>query len=392
MVRTWKTSAIRVGALVMAGGMAASACSSGSDSTADTTPSGQTSTSVSTPASTPASASASGNGGGSAGAALLTSDPGSIGDKWVKWDKATCSMVPADPQSSWQAVLRPAKGLRVGFGEQNETGGQFTIFNDGVKNAASMAGIELVIANYQSPDAAKAVAGATSIVSRHPDAVISYNVVAAAMPGVMAAFNKECIPVVQITSPAPNAVVFGPNNTDVGKAAGEFLIKLAADRGWKADDTTVLSQTTPSLGADINLRPNICSETIAKAMPGIGTSTLELPTPTTADGQSKMTDWLTANPAKKHVLVCTIADLMSFGINNAVKAAGRTDQVAILGVGGSPDGSKLLESGDSGSFVGTVDFQFGKYGNYAVPMVQDLLDGKAIPADVRPQLTVVAAK
>jgi ribose transport system substrate-binding protein len=322
----------------------------------------------------------------------MTTEPGSIGDKWVKWDKATCSMVPADPQTSWQAVLRPAKGLRVGFGEQNETGGQFAQFNAGVKDTAAKAGIELVIANYQSPDAAKAVAGAQLIVTRHPEAVISYNVVAAAMPGIMAAFNKECIPVVQITSPAPNAVVFGPNNTDVGAAAGEFLAKLAADRGWKADETTVLSQTTPSLGADINLRPGVCSSTIAKAMPGVGTSTLELPAPTTADGQSKMTDWLTANPDKKHVLVCTIADLMAFGINNATKAAGRTDQVAVIGIGGSPDGSKLLESGNSGSFVGTVDFQFGKYGNYAVPMVQDLLAGKAIPSDVRPQLTVVAAK
>jgi ribose transport system substrate-binding protein len=208
----------------------------------------------------------------------------------------------------------------------------------------------------------------------------------------MAAFNKECVPVVQVTSPAPNAVSFGPNNTDVGKEAGQFLIKWANDHGWKADEITVLSQTTPSLGADINLRPKVCSDTIAAAMPGVGTSTLELPKPTTADGQSKMTDWLTANPDKKHVLVCTIADLMSFGINNATKAAGRTDQVAILGVGGSPAGSDLLSSGDSGSFIGTVDFQFGKYGDYVVPMVIDLLDGKAVPAEVRPQLTVVAAK
>ena len=326
------------------------------------------------------------------GATVSSAKPGSIGDKWVKWDKDACSLVPAPSAATWTAVLRKAPNLRIGLGEQTEGEPTADAMSGGVKTAAKKIGASLIVANYLYPDASKAIEGARSIATRKADAVISWNVVASAMDGVMAAYNKACIPVVQITSAAPNAVVFGADSTAVGESAGTYLAKWAKEKGWKADGVTVVGLTTPSLGEIINLRPNGCVEAIKRDLPGVKSSTLELPASTTADAQAKMTDWLTANPNAKQVLTCVISDTNALGVANAAKGANRVGEVAVVGVGGSPDVIKALNSGSSGSYIGTVDFGWAHYADFVVPMALDLLAGKAVPASVSTPLNIVEAK
>lgn len=301
----------------------------------------------------------------------------------MKWDSSTCSLVTASAPSSgpWVATLRPAPTAVIGYATQSESVAVVNTANASIKAAVSAIGATYVFADYFYPDAADALAAAQSIATRKANVVISWNLLVPSMPTLMNVYKQICAPVIQISVQQPGTVFFGANNSDIGTKEGAGLATWAQSKGWTGSGTTVLGVTTPTLGASVNLRVSACISAIQSALPGVGTSSAQLSASTTDVGQTTMTTWLTANPTKKKVLVCTNADTAAFGIANAAKAANRGDQVGVGGVGGSAN--------PGGSFVGTVDLGFKDYGAYLVPLAEDLEAGRAVPASVSPTLTFV---
>lgn len=315
---------------------------------------------------------------------ISSASPGSASNEWVKWDKASCSLVAATAPNAfpWRADLRPNKGLKVGYGTQNEGIAVVDLANASMKSNTEAIGGDYLFTNFFYPDAAKLIDGINSLVTRKADVVVSWNLLAPSMDNMMSIYKKACIPVIQVSSKATGAVLFGPDNALVGTTEGEGLVAFAKSRNWtntSSQQITALAVTAPSLGASINQRSSECVAAIKKAFPNAKTSTLILAFTTTADGQSKMADWLTANPMDRRVLACTEADTAAFGIANAAGSRGRL--VGVGGVGGSKN--------PGGKFVGTVDFGFKNYGSFLVPLAQDLAAGRPVPAVVAPALKFV---
>jgi ribose transport system substrate-binding protein len=315
--------------------------------------------------------------------AIATSSPGIASTTWVKWDKKSCALVSATaPSGAWQAVLREQSGVRIGYATQAEGVAVVDLANASMKSDTDKVKGEYVFANYAYPDAAKVLDGARSITTRKADVVASWNLLVPSMDAVLAIYKTACIPVIQISTKAAGTVLFGPDNNEVGAKEGAGLAAWAKTKGWTAATMTILGVTVPSLGDSVNLRVSGCIAAIKKEFAAAGSSSLELAASTTAEGQTKTTDWLTANPTKKQVLTCTNADTAAFGVANAAKGANRGDQLAVAGVGGS--------ASPGGSFVGTVDFGFKNYGDFLVPLALDLVAGKPVPETVSPALTFVA--
>ncbi len=317
-------------------------------------------------------------------AAISTATPGATASDWVKWDQASCSIVSATAPGSggWQAVLREKSGVRIGYATQAEGVAVVDAANGSVKADTEKVKGVYVFANYFYPDPAKALDAARSITTRKAQVVASWNLLVPSMDAILAIYKQACIPVIQISTKAAGTVLFGPDNNEVGTKEGDGLATWAKSKGWTDSSMTVLGVPVPSLGDSVNLRVSSCITAVQKAFPNVGTASLELAGSTTAEGQTKMTDWLTANPNRKQVLVCTNADTAAFGIANAAKGANRTDQFGVGGVGGSAN--------PGGSFVGTVDFGFKNDGDFLVPLAMDLLEGKPVPSSVSPALKFVA--
>lgn len=315
---------------------------------------------------------------------ISTAVPGAMSADWVKWDPKSCTIVPATAPSGapWQAVLREKPGVRIGYATQSEAVAVVNLANASMLSDTAKVKGEYVFADYFYPDAAKTIDAAKSITTRKADVVASWNLIVPSMDAVLGIYKTACIPVIQISAKANGAVLFGPNNSEVGAKEGAGLVAWAKSKGLSGDGMTVLGVSTPSLGASVNLRVSSCISEVNKTFPNAVASALQLAASTTAEGQTKTTDWLTANPTKKQVLVCTNADTAAFGVANAAKSANRGDQLAVAGVGGS--------TSPGGSFVGTVDFGFKNYGDFLVPLALDLLEGKPVPATVSPALTFVA--
>lgn len=315
---------------------------------------------------------------------ISSASPGSASSDWVKWDKSSCSLVAAAAPNAfpWRADLKPTKGLKIGYGTQAEGVAVVDLANASMKSNTESAGGEYLFTNYTYPDAAKLIDGINSIVTRKADVVVSWNLLAPSMDNMMSIYSKACIPVIQVSSKATGAVLFGPDNALVGTTEGEGLVAFAKSKHWtdtSSQQITALAVTAPSLGASINQRSSLCVAAIKKAFPSAKTTSLTLAFTTTADGQSKMSDWLTANPTDRRVLACTEADTAAFGIANAAGSQGRI--VGVGGVGGSKN--------PGGKFVGTVDFGFKNYGSFLVPLAQDLAAGRPVPTVIAPTLKFV---
>jgi len=315
---------------------------------------------------------------------ISSSSPGSTSSNWVKWDKSKCELVPTPAPNSfpWRADLRSTPGLRIGWATQNEGIAVVDLANAGVKANVGTAGAEYLFANYAVPDGAKLIDGVNSMVARKADVVASWNLTAPTMANMMSIYTKACIPVIQISVRAAGAVLFGPDNALVGQVQGKGLITFAKKRNWGrvgSAPLTALAVINPTSGASVNQRPNECVAAIKKAFPSTIVKELTVLNQTTAEGRTKMADWLTANPGARRVLACTEADTTAFGIASASDARKRF--VGVGGVGGSKN--------PGGTFVGTVDFGFVNYGSWVVPLAQDLAAGRAVPAELAPALKFV---
>lgn len=324
--------------------------------------------------------------------------PAQISRTWVKWDPATCgySIVPRSQHPAiWKATIGKAKpGTLIGFGEQAENNAFAQAVNISMQSASKQAGASLFSVNYNYPDAAAPVTQSQALVSKKPDIIVNFDAIGATLPTVAKLFAGACIPDVQITFPvsgSPRLPVFGASNEVAGQMAGKYLARYVKKKGWAPGSITLVGPTVPGLGS-VNKRVTSCATAFKKALPQSQYQEVSMGT-SIATGQAAMTDWLTAHPATgsaTYVVSCTIADIWSIAVANAVQSAGRGATAAIVGQGASLDGVKAIRSGN-GPIVGSIYYDAGRYGDYLVPLALDILAGKAVPLYTHQKMLVVNA-
>ena len=94
-----------------------------------------------------------------------------------------------------------------------------------------------------------------------------------------------------------------------------------------------------------------------------------------------------AGGSATYLVSCTIADIWSIAVANAITSSGRAGNAAIIGQGASLDGVKAIRAG--GPIVASTWFDAGRYGDYIVPMAVDILKGQAVPLEVHQKLLIV---
>jgi ribose transport system substrate-binding protein len=321
---------------------------------------------------------------------VVTRQPSSISTDWVKWDSKGCQFVAATshPQS-WTAVVRtPTKAMKLALGEQGESVGQQTQMNDNVKADAKAAGISLIVGNYNYPSTTDPITAAQTMVLQKPDVAISYQVLANLLEPVDSNFVKACIPFIQVTVPYKNYPTFGLSNQDDGKLMGSFLGDYATKHSWAPDTITILVSQNPAFGADVTDRMTQCNNAAKAKVPGATTSYVDVGTGLDTT-QVATTNWLTAHPNAQHILACGFADVFAQGMANALKAANRASNAAVVGTGGSTDARNSIKSG--GAFAGTVNQHYDQYGDYLVAEAEDIFEGKPVPVLVHQSLDIIDA-
>lgn len=331
---------------------------------------------------------------------LAATAVGSTNGQWVRWNAAKCTFEPATgPRNNrYTAYMRKSPANSVyALGTQGEGVAIQDAFNNGWKAAVRQVGAQEIFANYRQSEfgAAGILEGARAIALRRPQAITSWAGIQAVLPTMMDVYKPICAPVVQITFPVEGSISFGADNATVGREAGRFLVDYLKEKRLDRGQVTAVGIRAPSIGADVNKRPDDCTAGIKRAIPSATISNVEVGSDqlSAAGAQTKMADWFTANPAARSgtVVICTIADIYAVGAGNAAKAAGRTQNVFAMGVAGSDEAAALIRNNDP-IFVGSIDFKFQDWGRIVIPLMQDSLEGKVVPRLSAPNVSVMSAK
>ena len=183
-----------------------------------------------------------------------------------------------------------------------------------------------------------------------------------------------------------NVPRFGLSNQDAGTLMGQFLSDWAAREKWAAADTSIVVSRNPVYGADVTDRMTKCADAAASKLSGVKVDYLDVG----ADAQTAQiarTNWLTAHPNNHKILACGFADNFAQGFANAFESARRVNDGVVVGTGGSEQARQMIKAGTA--FRGTVNQRYNTYGLYLIPLAQDILAGKPVPAVIHQKLEMM---
>ena len=200
----------------------------------------------------------------------------------------------------------------------------------------------------------------------------------------LAQIAAQGTPVVNIDSPVEDdaadkaglkvSTYIGTDNVEAGKMGGEEMTKALGGQGKVALIGGISGDVTSNARLDGFKQ---------------GAGDLEIVQTVAADwdrqtAQTRATDILSANPDLAGFFSAN--DDMALGISRAVANAGKTGDVAIIGVDGIEDALKAVESGDLTASVAQYPYAIGQMGVQACQMAAD---GKDLPSNVTAPVAVV---
>jgi ribose transport system substrate-binding protein len=323
--------------------------------------------------------------------------------KWVKYNKSTCKYVSVKSKGlKYSAVMRKAPaGTNISWGTQDTVYPFTLLLNKDIKKQATAAGVKLKVwdnkGDNTSLNTTEPVKNAQGIVASKPAVNLWMNTYGPLTTKTMNLFNKACIPTVQFyIAPGKNAIYFGNSQPQQGIAAADYVAPIIKARGWDLSQTWIVS--TGQLSAFGNdpgspqERITFFTTQLQKLLPALPKDNVTLIDCTdTANCRTAMADWITAHPQAKFVTGATVYDIRSLGAHAALKAAGFTNNAALVGNGLEPAAKALVDANDP-IMVGTEDPGEQNGGRFSIPLALDILAGKAVPTATYIPVSVYCGK
>jgi ribose transport system substrate-binding protein len=328
------------------------------------------------------------------GQVVKSTPAGATVGPWYVWNASTCSYQTAKgPHPKvYIAKIRKVVGgpTTLGYLHYGDTD-PFGVANSrSFSKAGALAGLKFNRYNLKYPSETEPLVQARNAITRKEPAVLEGNLVPALNQAFFKILEKDgCIPPVGLYNRTPAVPSFGAVWADAGVFQGKWLAQAAKARGWKPSDTALVACTDPSAGEDVNsLFP--AAESALKAsgynLPKSNIFHIICKYSATESAQIKLTDWLTAHPNFKHILTNAIDDERTQGEINALKQTDRLKDALTIASGADPLGQKQIRVGDQSA---SVAYFPEKWGDWAIPMIEDMMAGKPVPYFVGPKLVVI---
>jgi ribose transport system substrate-binding protein len=335
-----------------------------------------------------------GSGGGSSsefgnglklGKVLNSAPVGASVAPWYRWNGKDCKFeVAKDHPAQYKAEVREVTGGadKIGYMHYGNTDPFGVANSKSMEKWAARAGMPLDVYNLKFPSRTEPSAAARSAVTKQNKGVIQANLDPTLLPGYFRILEDDgCMPSVQLYIPIEGRPAMGNHWPDVGKQIGNYIADEAAKRGWKPEDTALVQCTDPTSPPSVNVMFKI----VPQAM---GANEFELPDGNVfniacnvADNQSgfrQVNDWFTSHPQFKHVAMSAVDTIRMPNMIRAAKRQKRPREDYIAGAGADDESSrKLVRSGDQDV---SISFFGERFGEYAIPLIQDLMAGNPVPS------------
>jgi len=279
---------------------------------------------------------------------------------------------------------QPGKGKELGFANIFGTLPFCIDVEKNIIKQAKLAGFaesDLIIMDNQY-DSVLGLKNADIMLSKRPDFFIEFQSDAKVNSIVAQKFGAAGIPLLAIDVPVPGAPFMGVNNWQAAVMAGNHAAKLIKEQwgGWDAVELVVLLQMPA--GGDVTM---LRSEGFAAALVdefgpeaedkivrtdgGMGQS---------EEAKAAMDDVLAAHPKPKKIVVTSINEQTMAGVIASLQTTGRwkAEDIIVVTQGVDDLGKSQIRDGTSD---GGIAYFPEHYGEYVIPAVCAILEGKAVP-------------
>ncbi|MFD2420176.1 sugar ABC transporter substrate-binding protein [Amycolatopsis pigmentata] len=284
-----------------------------------------------------------------------------------------------------------AKPLSVAYAGVSDADPLYKALGDGLARLATAKGVKLNRYDNNA-DATQALSNANLIVGQKPDVAIDWDGVGNTN-SVGQVFTRAKLPCVAVNLPIAGCSLYDLDQVGAGTQLGTEVAKIAAERGWAANDMFVLLESVTTAGmAPINSVGGFYSE-FAKHFPGleqrapsdfsltttgIGASGQFVDGVGTVDGAYAATQRvLQTIPAGKKLVIDVLNDAMVPGVLRALEQAGRQKDVLLASTGALP--SALAGVRTNPIWVAEGDAGLSEWPRYLLAMSRAIAAGEKIP-------------
>jgi ribose transport system substrate-binding protein len=165
---------------------------------------------------------------------------------------ATPTPAPSAPATSAPATEAPTataapEAFKIGYISLGDSVPFVKLVSDGIKKAATEAGVDLVFCDSQI-DAAKALECAQNLKVQGVQGVLNFQVFQDSSKEICAAYGDLPTIAIDIVQPPCEIAFMGANNREAGRMAGATIGKYAKDT-WNCDITAYVSLESTAAGA-----------------------------------------------------------------------------------------------------------------------------------------------
>lgn len=251
-----------------------------------------------------------------------------------------------------------------------------------VETAEELGNVELVLADNRL-DGATALSNTENFITQGVDGIIHFQTDEAFGNVIMARARQAEIPVIAIDIPMPGAVFFGADNYFAGQLAGEALAEWV-NENWDGEADAMLILELPQSGPIPAARMQGMEESFQ--------ANVETPVPddmifrldsknTQEESFRVVSDTLPAIPDAEKIVAVTINDGTALGTIAAAEAAGRADQIMVVGQNADPSGQEEMIKENS-RYLGATGYFPENYGSKMLPAMIDILECRPVDPSI----------
>lgn len=271
----------------------------------------------------------------------------------------------------------------VGFANLTEDIVFTQLVREGIlETAEELGNVEILLADNRL-DGATALANTENFITQGVDAIIHFQTDEAFGNVIMARARAADIPVFAIDIPMPGATFFGADNYFAGQLAGEALAEWV-NENWDGQADAMLVLELPQSGPIPEARMQGMEEAFQENVenPIDESMIFRLDSQNTQEEAFRVvSDTLPAIDEDARIVAITINDGTGLGTIAAVEAAGRADNLMVVGQNADPSGQEEMIKEDS-SYLGATAYFPENYGAQLLPEVINVLECRPIPPSI----------
>lgn len=246
-----------------------------------------------------------------------------------------------------------AQDLRIGLSVSTLNNPFFVDLKDGAESMAEEMGIEILVVDAQD-DAASQLSSVEDLLIRQIDVLIVNPVDGNAVVSAITAANNAGIPVITVDRGAEGGEVvshIASDNVAGGEMAGDFIAEQLGEEAKVVElegipGTSAARDRGEGFNKAMDKYPDM--EVIARQPAGFDR----------AQGMTVMENILQGNPEIDAVFAHN--DNMALGAMEAIEAAGRSDEMIIVGFDAIADAVAAVEAGDLAATIAQKPFLMGE--------------------------------